>query len=108
MRIQIVNLEINLGVNMLGISSIGSSKCIAMLEKVNYMTKLTGGGVIMATGTPITNSITDCYVFQRYLQQGELKLLNIHSFASSIQRDHVRSNYPVQQGHISFLPPLPF
>ena len=75
------NVPIQTGlVNMLGISSVGSTKCIAMLEKVNYMTKLTGGGVIMATGTPITNSITDCYVFQRYLQHGELKLLNIHSF----------------------------
>ena len=75
------NVPIQTGlVNMLGISSFGSSKCVSMIEKVNYMTKLHEGGVIMATGTPITNSITDCYVFQRYLQQGELKLLNIHSF----------------------------
>ena len=67
-------------VNTLGISANGSVKCISMVEKVGYMTSLSDGGVIMATGTPITNSITDCYVFQRYLQAGELKLLNIHSF----------------------------
>ena len=75
------NVPIQTGlINMLGIASVGSTKCIGMVEKVSYMTSLADGGVIMATGTPITNSITDCYVFQRYLQEGELKLLNIHSF----------------------------
>ena len=75
------NVPIQTGlVNMLGISSVGSTKCLSMIEKISYMNSLSDGGVIMATGTPITNSITDCYVFQRYLQEGELKLLNIHSF----------------------------
>ena len=75
------NVPISTGmINMLGINTVGSTKCIGMVEKVSYMTSLSDGGVIMATGTPITNSITDCYVFQRYLQEGELKLLNIHSF----------------------------
>ena len=75
------NVPIQTGMfNMLGISSNGSSKCLKMVEKVNYINSLSDGGIIMATGTPITNSITDCYVFQRYLQAGELKLLNIHSF----------------------------
>ena len=75
------NVPIKTGlVNTLGISSVGSVKCLGMVDKVHYITSLSDGGVIMATGTPITNSITDCYVFQRYLQSGELKLLNIHSF----------------------------
>ncbi len=75
------NVPIQTGlINMLGISYNGSTKCLGMVEKVSYMNSLSDGGVIMATGTPITNSITDCYVFQRYLQEGELKLLNIHSF----------------------------
>jgi N12 class adenine-specific DNA methylase len=39
-----------------------------------------GGGVIMATGTPITNSITDAFVMQKYLQSGELALLDLQSF----------------------------
>ena len=62
-----------------GISSGGSTKCNNMLIAVDYL-NTNGHGVIMATGTPITNSVTDIYVFQRYLQRGELKLLDIDTF----------------------------
>ena len=66
-----------------GISAGGSKKCKDMLDKVHYVQKQNnGGGVVMATGTPITNSITDIYVMQQYLQSGELKLLDLQSFDS--------------------------
>lgn len=65
---------------VLGINMKGSNKCEEMADKVKYINGLHNGGVIMATGTPITNSITDCYVFQQYLQPGQLKLYNINSF----------------------------
>ena len=65
---------------VLGINKAGSTKCKEMKEKVKYTVSRHDGGVIMATGTPITNSITDCYVFQSYLQEGELKLCNINTF----------------------------
>lgn len=65
---------------VLGINKAGSIKCKQLSEKVKYTVSNHNGGVIMATGTPITNSITDCYVFQTYLQEGELKLCNINSF----------------------------
>lgn len=65
---------------VLGLNMKGSNKCEEMAEKVKYINGLHNGGVIMATGTPITNSITDCYVFQQYLQPGQLKLYNINSF----------------------------
>lgn len=66
---------------VLGISPIGSSKCADMLNKVRCVQKNNdGGGVVMATGTPITNSITDVYVLQNYLQSGELALLDLQSF----------------------------
>lgn len=66
-----------------GISAGGSKKCKDMLDKVHYIQKQNdGGGVVMATGTPITNSITDIYVMQQYLQSGELKLLDLQSFDS--------------------------
>jgi len=68
--------------NVLGINAQGSEKCQSMLDKVDFVNKNVKGGVIMATGTPITNSVTDCYVFQRYLQNGELKLLDIETFDS--------------------------
>ncbi len=70
---------------VLGISSSGSKKCKEMLDKVHYVQKCNdGGGVVMATGTPITNSITDAFVMQKYLQSGELALLDLQSFDSWI------------------------
>ena len=66
-----------------GISTAGNEKCTNMLEKVRFIqNRNSGGGVVMATGTPITNSITDLFVFQKYLQNGALELTNISSFDS--------------------------
>ncbi|MCR5509623.1 MAG: DEAD/DEAH box helicase family protein [Lachnospiraceae bacterium] len=67
--------------NVLGISSSGSKKCGDMMDKVHLIQKENGGkGVIFATGTPITNSITDAYIMQLYLQSGELAMMDIQSF----------------------------
>lgn len=66
---------------VLGISPTGSKKCRDMMDKVHQVQKQNaGGGVVMATGTPITNSITDAFVMQQYLQSGELALLDLQSF----------------------------
>lgn len=71
--------------NVLGINSKGSNKCQDMLDKVHMIQKENGGkGVIFATGTPITNSITDVYNLQQYLQNGELALLDLQNFDSWI------------------------
>lgn len=70
---------------VLGINTSGSKKCFDMMNKVQLIQKQNnGGGVVMATGTPITNSITDAYIMQKYLQGGELELLNLQSFDSWI------------------------
>lgn len=70
---------------VLGISSAGSKKCRDMMDKVHMIQKLNnGGGIVMATGTPITNSITDAFIMQKYLQSGELALLDLQSFDSWI------------------------
>lgn len=64
-----------------GISSGGSDKCQGMMDKVLYVQRTNDGrGAVFATGTPITNSLTDAYVMQSYLQSGELKLLGLSSF----------------------------
>lgn len=68
---------------VLGISATGSKKCKDMLDKVQMVQK-SGGGVVLATGTPITNSITDAFVMQKYLQSGELALLDLQNFDSWI------------------------
>ena len=70
---------------VLGISSAGSKKCREMMDKVRFIQKQNGGGgVVLATGTPITNSITDAFIMQKYLQSGELGLLDLQSFDSWI------------------------
>ena len=70
---------------VLGISAAGSKKCKDVLDKVRYVQKNNnGGGVVLATGTPITNSITDAYIMQSYLQSGELALLDLQNFDSWI------------------------
>ena len=64
-----------------GISASGSLKCKDMMEKLSFVQRTNGGrGVVLATGTPITNSITDAFIMQKYLQNGDLKLLGLSSF----------------------------
>jgi len=66
---------------VLGINKTGSSKCNEMLHKVRCVQSMNEGrGVIFATGTPITNSVTDIFVMQTYLQYGELRFLDLHHF----------------------------
>ena len=53
------------------------------MDKVHIVQKQNDGkGVVFATGTPITNSITDAYIMQKYLQSGELAMLDLQSFDS--------------------------
>ena len=71
--------------NVLGISSAGSKKCRDMMDKVHMIQKKNDGkGVVLATGTPVTNSVTDVYIMQQYLQSGELAMLDLQSFDSWI------------------------
>ena len=75
------NLPIKCSANIAGINKLGSRKCASMLEKVHCVQRKTGGrGAVFATATPVTNSISDIYVMQQYLQNGTLKLLNLSAF----------------------------
>lgn len=76
------NVPLDSRTNMIqGVNTAGSKKCQRMLDKVRYVQRMNnGGGVVMATGTPITNSISDIYIMQKYLQNGELTLLDLQSF----------------------------
>jgi N12 class adenine-specific DNA methylase len=71
--------------NVMGINSVGSAKCKDMLDKVTFVqSENDGGGVVFATGTPITNSITDAFIMQKYLQSAGLSLLGLENFDSWI------------------------
>ena len=68
---------------VLGISNTGSSRCQNMMDKISIVQSQNNGrGAVLATGTPITNSVTDAYIMQKYLQNGDLKLLGLSSFDS--------------------------
>lgn len=68
---------------VLGLNPRGSKKCQEMMDKVHYVQKMNNGrGVVFATGTPITNSVTDVFVMQKYLQEGELAMVDLQNFDS--------------------------
>ena len=55
--------------NVAGLSVTEAQKSSDMFAKCRYMDEITGGkGVIFATGTPVSNSMTELYTMQRYLQ----------------------------------------
>ena len=55
--------------NVAGLSTSEAQKSSDMFLKCRYMDELTEGrGVVFATGTPVSNSMTELYTMQRYLQ----------------------------------------
>jgi N12 class adenine-specific DNA methylase len=69
--------------NVSGISSARAKKATDMLMKCQYIQEVNEGrGVIFATGTPISNSMTEMFVMMRYLQNHELRKRGIHIFDS--------------------------
>lgn len=64
-----------------GINPQGSKKATDLLLKIQYLQELSPGrNVIFATGTPISNSIAEMYVMQKYLASEELKDRDIYAF----------------------------
>ncbi len=60
--------------NIAGISTSEAQKSSDMYMKCRYMDEKTGGkGVVFATGTPVSNSMTELYTMMRYLQHDTLK-----------------------------------
>ena len=60
--------------NVAGISTTDAQKSSDMYMKCQYLDEKTGGrGVIFATGTPISNSMTELYTMMRYLQNDTLR-----------------------------------
>ncbi|MEG2039028.1 MAG: DEAD/DEAH box helicase family protein, partial [Oscillospiraceae bacterium] len=65
--------------NVAGISSSNAKKSSDMLMKCRYLTK-TNGIITFSTGTPISNSMAETYIMQRYLQNDLLKEKGINHF----------------------------
>ena len=69
--------------NVAGIAQTEAQKSSDMFAKCQYMDELTGGkGITFATGTPISNSMTELYTNMRYLQYSTLQKLGLGNFDS--------------------------
>ena len=67
--------------NVAGLSTSDAQKSSDMFTKCRYMDELTGNrGVIFATGTPVSNSMTELYTMQRYLQYDRLQEMGMVHF----------------------------
>ena len=69
--------------NVAGIAQTEAQKSSDMFAKCQYIDELTGGkGITFATGTPISNSMTELYTNMRYLQYNTLQRLGLGHFDS--------------------------
>lgn len=69
--------------NVAGIGQSEAFKSSDMFMKCRYMDEMTGGkGIVFATGTPVSNSMTELYTMQRYLQYESLKKNGLEHFDS--------------------------
>ena len=67
--------------NVAGLSTSEAQKSSDMFMKCQYMDELTGGrGIIFATGTPVSNSMTELYTVMRYLQYSTLQKKRLTHF----------------------------
>ena len=73
--------------NVAGLSTSEAQKSSDMFGKCRYLDEITGGrGVVFATGTPVSNSMTELYTVMRYLQYSTLqqkKLTHFNCWAST-------------------------
>ena len=67
--------------NVAGIQQTEAQKSSDLYMKCQYLDEITGGkGIVFATGTPVSNSMTELYTMMRYLQADKLKELGMQNF----------------------------
>ena len=67
--------------NVAGLSTTDAQKSSDMFSKCRYLDEVTGNrGVVFATGTPVSNSMTELYTMQRYLQYERLQQMGMTHF----------------------------
>ena len=67
--------------NVAGVQQTQAQKAMDMYMKCKYLDEITGGkGITFATGTPVSNSMTELFTMQRYLQMHELEKRDLHHF----------------------------
>ena len=77
------NLAVETALNVAGVTNAASSKCEDLLDKCAYLRERgLGSNIVFATGTPVSNTMSELYNLMRYLAPGLLRAQGCESFSS--------------------------
>lgn len=87
-----------------GLNPKGSKKCDDLMAKLRYIQRTHDGrGAVFATGTPITNSVSDMYTMQRYLGYEHMDELNLLEFDNWVKMfSEVTEEFEVEANGIGY------
>lgn len=75
------NLELSTNLGVSGITGKSSAKAETLLRKCDYLRETGhGGNIVFATGTPVSNTMSELYIMQRYLDPDGLKSVGVETF----------------------------
>lgn len=77
------NLAVDTALDVAGLTNAASSKCEDLLDKCEYLRERgCGRNIVFATGTPVSNTISELYNLQRYLAPRQLDDLGVSAFSA--------------------------
>lgn len=77
------NLAVDTALDVAGLTNAASSKCEDLLDKCEYLRERgLGRNIVFATGTPVSNTISELYNLQRYLAPRQLDELGVSAFSA--------------------------
>lgn len=87
-----------------GLNTKGSKRCDDLMAKIRYIQRTHNGrGAVFATGTPITNSVSDLYTMQRYLGYEHMEELNLLEFDNWIKMfSEVTEEFEVEANGVGY------
>lgn len=87
-----------------GLNTKGSRRCDDLMAKIRFIQRTHGGrGAVFATGTPITNSVSDMYTLQRYLGYEHMDELNLLEFDNWVKMfSEVTEEFEVEANGVGF------
>ncbi len=87
-----------------GLNTKGSRRCDDLMAKIRFIQRTHGGrGAVFATGTPITNSVSDMYTLQRYLGYEHMDELNLLEFDNWVKMfSEVTEEFEVEANGVGY------
>lgn len=87
-----------------GLNTKGSRRCDDLMAKIRFVQRTHGGrGAVFATGTPITNSVSDLYTMQRYLGYEHMDEMNLLEFDNWVKMfSEVTEEFEVEANGVGY------